>query len=137
MHAHPLDVVDAVLQAEHDRIAGEVRCDGASSLLGVDGFHAEQHQTGILDGGGIDGGCHGDPLLELERLKQQTLAVDVIDLLRTADDRDAHPGARQHTAEVAADGARAHHCDPRQSFLVHPGNHTTLRVTPTMAAGTT
>jgi hypothetical protein len=56
VRSHPLDVIDAVLQTQNDGVAREVRRDGASGLLGVAGFDAEQNPPGVPDSGGVDRG---------------------------------------------------------------------------------
>jgi hypothetical protein len=45
---------------------------------------------------------------------------DGFDMRRAADDRDVRPGAGEHGAEIAADGAAAHHRDFRPAFVAHP-----------------
>ncbi|MNR16769.1 hypothetical protein D3C85_1333930 [compost metagenome] len=46
----PIRIVDAVLQGHNQRFALEVAADLVGNLLRVNGFHADQHDIGVLHG---------------------------------------------------------------------------------------
>jgi hypothetical protein len=119
MATHPFDVVDAVLQAQDNCIAGEMGRDGAGRLFGVGGLDAEQHPMRAAHAGRIGRGGKTDGLGGLLGLNRQAVAVDGFDMSRAADQRDVRSATRQHGAEIAADGAGAHHRDLALGGVVH------------------
>jgi hypothetical protein len=122
-----LGVVDAVLQVDDDRVCSEVRRDLRGGLLGVGGFHAEEHEPGALHRRRLGARLDADQLVELLPLEMQARGAERIHVLRAADQRDAMPAAREHAAEKAADRARAEH---RRVDFLHPSHPFSLPAEP-------
>jgi hypothetical protein len=51
-------------------------------------------------------------LAKVQRVEEETIAPDRLDMTRTSDERDGHARAREHRTEVRTDGAGAEDGDP-------------------------
>ena len=100
-------VVDAVLQAQHDRVRAQVRRDLARDRIGIGGLDAEEHEVGVAHC--VEPGRRGDAqrLGATGHLQLQATRLDRLDVRRTRDQRDRVARAREHRAKKTADGAGA------------------------------
>ena len=64
-----------------------------------------------MHGAGLAAGGQAHVLVEGRGLHAQAVAFNGLHVLGPGDQHDLMPGARQHAAEIAADGARAHDGD--------------------------
>ena len=56
--------VDAILEAENDRLRAEASLQHAACLLAVGRLDADEHEAGVLDSGRVRCGLCGDELLQ-------------------------------------------------------------------------
>jgi hypothetical protein len=112
--AQALDIVDAVLQAQHQRIVSQKRRYFGSSAIGIGGFHTKQHQLRAGHGLRRSFRAHRQACTESAGFEQQTALANRFDMTRPADQGELVAGASQHAAVIAADRACAHHRDPHR-----------------------
>ena len=79
--------------------------------FGVGRFHGEEDELRAADGVRIGARFHLKTLVEIVGLQPQSRALHRFHMLRPGDQRDFVSGAGEDGAVVAADGARAHHCN--------------------------
>jgi hypothetical protein len=122
--AHALEVVDAVLQAEHHGVGREMRCDCLCGGGAVGRLDAKQHQVGTGDARRIGRRRDRVPPAERAALQHEAVTHDRLHQRGPANQPHARAGARQHGAEIAADRTGAHHGDVlegrRVRHCIHP-----------------
>src|SRR6266851_2132645 len=109
-------VVHAVLQTDQSCGGGKQRGERARRRFSVRRFHAEKNYVGAARGFQFGGSLHAHRFLELQGVQQQTVLSNGFHERSAADHHDGRTGSRQHSAEITADRARAHHRDARPIF---------------------
>ena len=105
----PVGVVNAVLQAHHQRIGLQKRLYQAPGRLGIAGLHAKQNHVCTAHGAGLNAGLHLNMLIKGLGLQAQPGVRNGGNMLRARNQHHRVPCPGQHAAVVAAHGARAHH----------------------------
>ena len=102
-----LRIVDAVLQAENGGFRPQSPRQRPAGGFGIGRFHADQHQVGRGEGGGVGRGLRRQVSLEPRHIQQQAMGVDGVDMRLPADEGHVMPGAQQQAAIVASDRSGA------------------------------
>src|SRR5215469_8961570 len=110
-YANLRDIVDAILQAEHNCVWRKKRSKLSGSGGIVSGFHAEEHQVGTA--GGTQSCRHFNPhsLLELECIEKKTVTANRVNKGFPANHYNRCPRVGQQTTEVPAHTSGAHDSD--------------------------
>ena len=119
--AHPLDVVDAVLQAHDDGAGAQQRRDLPGRGVGVTRLHAEEHDVGIADRFRTGVGVDAHAVLHTDTVEQQSVAADRVHVRGAPDQCDRRARFGQLRAEIAADGAGAEDDGTRPGGVLHVG----------------
>ena len=110
-------VVDAVLEAEHRRLAPDQGTHLLSCRFGVVGLHTEQDQLDGADRGGIIGRLGAHMKIPRDALHVQTIPPDRGEMRAACDKCHVLPRSRQEAAEISPDPPASHHCNAHLRLL--------------------
>jgi len=99
------DVVDAVLQADHERARRKVRGERPRGIFGVGRLHAKKNDFRVRRRAHVGRRADTEVAGEMNALESESLRSERLHLMLPADERDRGPGEGEHAAEIAPDGA--------------------------------
>ncbi len=106
-------VVDAVLETDDRSVTTHVRCERARRRFGVRRLDAHEHDVGVARCIDLRRSANLDGFAPVRPLDDEAALQDRVDVLRAPDQCHGRAGAREHSAEIAADGAGAEDGDAR------------------------
>ena len=114
----PLRIVDAILQAQDDGGAVEVRRHRGRGAIGIGGFDAKEHDLRAPKNAGIGARFDGDGAKPGIHFQPQRVRAHGLDVRRPTDHSYFMPRQREHRAVVAPDRPRAHDAYTHRTIIV-------------------